>query len=289
MVTTLDDMKEPYRQIEIKIDFGLNAENQVVQKEIVDLVQYDSYSGLLVFDFYNKGIRIDLNGVQIGINFQLPSGETFTDIINDVRVLESRATYFIKSRILKEEGEVIGDVALFKGETQITSNVKFKFNVIKGISAENVIEDEDYPALQSLILQVQEVVDEARVWSEEFQIKDEVLNEQIQMAQQKVTDVSDNGKVLFDTQISMQDQEFDDLITEKNNAFDTKATEINNRFNELYNNIDGRFVTEEIEQKFQDKYNTLEQQYAQDYADIKSTANEIKTTCLKYRIVEEGE
>ena len=92
-------------------------------------------------------------------------------------------------------------------------------------------------------------MDEARVWSEEFQIKDEVLNEQIQMAQQKVTDVSDNGKVLFDTQISMQDQEFDDLITEKNNAFDTKATEINNRFNELYNNIDGRFVTEEIEQK----------------------------------------
>lgn len=287
--TTLDDMKEPYRQIEMRIDFGLNANNQVVQKEIPELVQYDSCSGLLVFDFYNKGIRVDLNGVAIGINFLLPSGLGIHDAITNIRILESRAMYFTPAGVLNEEGIVIGDVALYKDNVQITSSVKFKLNVIKGISTTEIVNDERYPILQQLMNQVQGIVDEARSWVGEFNERNEEMVMVIEEVEQRFGEVATTGGEQFITQLEMQDQEFDDMLTNKTATFDSKVQAIDTRFNQLYTDIDGRFNREDIDAKIREKYERLEEQYAQTYADTKATTTEIKSTCLKYRIVGEGE
>lgn len=310
-ITTFDDMQEPYRQIEMRIDFGRNASNQVVQKEIPELVQYDSHSGLLVFDFYNKGIRVDLSQVQIGINFLLPSGVGIHDAITSINVLEARATYSIPTDVLQETGTVIGDVALYKDKTQITSSVKFKLNVIKGISTSEIVDNENYPILQTLMNQVQSIVDEARNWGQEFQDRNEEINMIINNTEEQFNQVANDGREQFTTQLEMQDQQFDDMLNEKSESFtdraqaiDTHFTNLHNdidtNFTQLYRDIDDRFNQDNIDAKVIEKIEELEGEYADTFNEVKEVAegvrevaneveqvaNDLKATCLKYRIVE---
>lgn len=303
-VTTFDDMQEPYRQIPMRIDFGRNASNQVVQKEIPELVQYDSHSGLLVFDFYNKGTRVDLSQVQIGINFLLPSGVGIHDAITNVRVLEARAIYSIPADVLNEAGTVIGDVALYKNQTQITSNVKFELNVIKGISTSEIVDNENYPILQTLMNQVQAIVDDARHWGQEFQDRNEEINMIINNTEEQFNQVANDGREQFTTQLEMQDQQFDEMFNEKlenftdrAQAIDTHFTNLHNdidtNFTQLYRDIDDRFNQEDIEVKVVEKIEELEGEYANSLneakevvEEVRGMANEIRLTTLKYRIVE---
>ena len=303
-ITTFDDMQEPYRQIEMRIDFGRNASNQVVQKEIPELVQYDSHSGLLVFDFYNKGIRVDLSQVQIGINFLLPSGVGIHDAVTSVNVLEARATYSIPTDVLQETGTVIGDVALYKDKTQITSSVKFKLNVIKGISTSEIVDNENYPILQTLMNQVQAIVDDARHWGQEFQDRNEEINMIINNTEEQFNQVANDGREQFTTQLEMQDQQFDEMFNEKLESFadraqaiDTHFTNLHNgidtNFTQLYRDIDDRFNQEDIEVKVVEKIEELEGEYANSLneakevvEEVRGMANEIRLTTLKYRIVE---
>lgn len=303
-ITTFDDMQEPYRQIEMRIDFGRNASSQVVQKEIPELVQYDSHSGLLVFDFYNKGTRVDLSQVQIGINFLLPSGVGIHDAITNVRVLEARAIYSIPADVLNEAGMVIGDVALYKNQTQITSNVKFKLNVIKGISTSEIVDNENYPILQTLMNQVQTIVDDARHWGQEFQDRNEEINMIINNTEEQFNQVANDGREQFTTQLEIQDQQFDEMFNEKLESFtdraqaiDTHFTNLHNgidtNFTQLYRDIDDRFNQEDIEVKVVEKIEELEGEYANSLneakevvEEVRGMANEIRLTTLKYRIVE---
>ena len=254
-ITTFDDMQEPYRQIEMRIDFGRNASNQVVQKEIPELVQYDSHSGLLVFDFYNKGIRVDLSQVQIGINFLLPSGVGIHDAVTSVNVLEARATYSIPTDVLQETGTVIGDVALYKDKTQITSSVKFKLNVIKGISTSEIVDNENYPILQTLMNQVQAIVDDARHWGQEFQDRNEEINMIINNTEEQFNQVANDGREQFTTQLEMQDQQFDEMFNEKLESFADRAQAIDTHFTNLHNGIDTNFT--QLYRDIDDRVNML--------------------------------
>lgn len=270
------DKKDFYRQIHLKIDFGLNANQQVVQEEIPELVQHDNNSGLLVFDFYNNGRKVDLKDTHVLVSFQLPSGEGVYDEVTNIRPIESRAMYFTPMSVLSEVGTVHGNVALFKDSIQITSNVKFQLEVIKGISAEDVVDSDKYPILTTLINQVDTVVESARGWEQEFQNKYD-----------EIEDVVDTAREEFTTQQEMFEQEFGDNLDTQERHFNEKSNSIDTRFEQKYQEINALFNQSDINAMFQEKFESLEQDYAQDYTDMKQTVREVYNTTLKYRIIEE--
>lgn len=269
------DKKDFYRQIYLKVDFGLNSNNQIAQKEIPELVQYDNNSGLLVFDFHNNGRKLDLTDSRVIINFKLPSGDGVYDEVTNVRPLESRAMYFTPNAILCEQGTVEGDIALYKGDIQTTSPARFKFNVIQGIGTEGIVDNEKYPILQSLLKQVDEVVQEAREWEQEFQSKNEEMEQ-----------VIDSNREQFNTQQESFEQEFISNINSQNTHFNDKSNAIDIRFEQKYQEIDDMFHQEDVDRMFQEKFERLEEDYAQDYTDMKQTVREVYGSTLKYRIIE---
>lgn len=302
------DKKDLYRQIYLKVDFGLNGDNQIVQKEIPELVQYDNNSGLLVFDFYNNGRKIDLTGTRIVVNFLLPSGYGIHDEVTSIRIVESRAMYFTPYEVLYEEGEVIGDVALFRGDVQITSGAKFKYRVIKGISTEEIVDNERFPILQTLLNEVEGIAEEARLWGQEFQDTHEEMINTINTAREQFTTQQEIFEQEFDEQLTSQSSQFNTVYTQINNTFSTKSETLDRQFNEksqsldtLFNEkssaidtrfeqkwqtIDDMFHQEDVDAMFQEKFERLEQDFAQDYTDMKETVREVYGTTLKYRIVE---
>lgn len=269
------DNRELYNKMNFQIDFGLKQDKQIVQKELYELVQFDSNSGLLVFDFYNKERKIDLSGVRIIINFQFPSGRKVQDEVIIIRNLESRAMYFTPSGVLQEIGTVIGDVSLFKNTTQLTSPIRFKFNVIEGVDSQDIVDHSSYPILVSLINQVDTVIDKANLWDEKFSDKYTEVGNSINLANQQ-----------FIEQKQVFEQKFIDNIGLQNTTFDTKYNAIDTQFTQKYNEIDVVFNQTDINAMFQDKFVRLEQDYAQDYTDMKQTVKEIYGTTLRYRIVE---
>lgn len=302
------DKKDLYKQIHLKVDFGLNSSNQIVQKEIPELVQYDNNSGLLVFDFYNNGRKVDLTDTRVIVNFKLPSGDGVHDEVTNIRPIESRAMYFTPTGILCEEGIVTGDVALYKGDIQITSCAKFKFNVIEGVDTQGIVDNEKFPVLQSLLNQVDEVVQEARRWEQEFQGKYEEVEESINTAREQFTTQQEMFEQEFDEQMTNQQDLFstkynqidslfenksntlDNQFSEKSQSLDTlfndKSNAIDVRFEQKWQDIDNMFHQEDVDRMFEEKFERLEQDFAQDYTDMKQTVREVYSTTLKYRIVE---
>lgn len=302
------DKKDLYKQIHLKVDFGMNSDSQIVQKEIPELVQYDNNSGLLVFDFYNNGRKVDLTDTRVIVNFKLPSGDGVHDEVTNIRTIESRAMYFTPTGILYEEGIVTGDVALYKGDIQITSCAKFKFNVIEGVDTQGIVDNEKFPILQSLLNQVDEVVQEAREWEQEFQGKYEEVEESINTAREQFTTQQEMFEQEFDEQMTNQQDLFSTKYNQINSLFENKSNTLDNQFNEksqsldtLFNDksnaidvrfeqkwqdIDNMFHQEDVDRMFEEKFERLEQDFAQDYTDMKQTVREVYSTTLKYRIVE---
>ena len=302
------DKKDLYKQIHLKVDFGMNSDNQIVQKEIPELVQYDNNSGLLVFDFYNNGRKVDLTGARVIVNFKLPSGDGVHDEVTNIRPIESRAMYFTPTGVLHEKGIVTGDVALYKGDIQITSCAKFKFNVIEGVDTQGIVDNEKFPILQSLLNQVDEVVQEARQWGQEFQSKYEEVEESINTAREQFTTQQEMFDQEFDEQMTNQQNQFSTKYNQINSLFENKSNTLDNQFNEksqsldaLFNDksnaidvrfeqkwqdIDNMFHQEDVDRMFEEKFERLEQDFAQDYTDMKQTVREVYGTTLKYRIVE---
>ena len=258
------DKKDLYRQIYLKVDFGLNGDNQIVQKEIPELVQYDNNSGLLVFDFYNNGRKIDLTNTRVVVNFKLPSGDGFHDEVLNIHPNESRAMYFIPMGVLTEVGTVIGDIALYKDDAQITSSVKFQYKVIEGINTTSIVDNEKYPILLSLMNQVKELVDSSYQWEEDFHSKYNEIVQEIETAQSQFASQRETFNQDFNSHLDTQEQ----------------------RFNNKYQEIDAMFNQGDINAMFQEKFERLEQDFAQDYTDMKQTVREVYDTTLKYRIVE---
>lgn len=302
------DKKDLYKQIHLKVDFGMNSDNQIVQKEIPELVQYDNNSGLLVFDFYNNGRKVDLTDTRVIVNFKLPSGDGVHDEVTNIRPIESRAMYFTPTGVLYEEGIVTGDVALYKGDIQITSCAKFKFNVIEGVDTQGIVDNEKFPVLQSLLNQVDGIVQEAREWEQEFKSKYEEVEQSINTAREQFATQQEMFGQEFDEQMTNQQDQFstkysqisasfesksnalDSQFNEKSQSLDTlfndKSNAIDVRFEQKWQDIDNMFHQEDVDRMFEEKFERLEQDYAQDYTDMKQTVREVYNTTLKYRIVE---
>ena len=302
------DKKDLYKQIHLKVDFGMNSDNQIVQKEIPELVQYDNNSGLLVFDFYNNGRKVDLTDTRVIVNFKLPSGDGVHDEVTNIRPIESRAMYFTPTGILYEEGIVTGDVALYKGDIQITSCAKFKFNVIEGVDTQGIVDNEKFPVLQSLLNQVDGIVQEAREWEQEFQSKYEEVEQSINTAREQFATQQEMFGQEFDEQMTNQQDQFstkynqisslfenksnalDGQFNEKSQSLDTlfndKSNAIDVRFEQKWQDIDNMFHQEDVDRMFEEKFERLERDFAQDYTDMKQTVREVYSTTLKYRIVE---
>lgn len=291
------DKKDLYRQIYLKVDFGLNSDNQIVQKEIPELVQYDNNSGLLVFDFYNNGRKIDLANTRVVVNFKLPSGIGIHDEVTNIRPVESRAMYFTPMGVLYEEGIVTGDIALYRGDVQITSCAKFKYNVIKGITTEEIVDNERFPILQTLLTEVEEIAESARQWEQEFQNKYTEVESAITTAKEQFTTQQEMFDQEFDEQLTGQGTKFALAYNQINNTFNNKSetldrqfseksSAIDTRFEQKWQDIDNMFHQEDVDRMFEEKFERLEQDFAQDYTDMKQTVREVYSTTLKYRIVE---
>lgn len=302
------DKKDLYRQIYLKVDFGLNGDNQIVQKEVPELVQYDNNSGLLVFDFYNNGRKIDLANTRVVVNFKLPSGIGVHDEVTNIRPVESRAMYFTPMGVLYEEGIVTGDIALYRGDVQITSCAKFKYNVIKGIATEEIVDNERFPILQTLLTEVEEIAESARQWEQEFQNKYTEVESAITTAKEQFTTQQEIFDQEFDEQLTGQatkfalaynqinttfnnksetlDRQFNDKSQSLDTLFGEKSSAIDTRFEQKWQDIDNMFHQEDVDAMFQEKFERLEEDFAQDYTDMKETVREVYNTTLKYRIVE---
>ena len=253
----MSSKKDVYRQAHYRIDFGLNRADQVVQTETPELTQYDNNSGLFVFDFYNDGRRLKIDDCRIFVSFILPNGDKVSDEVEEIRTIESRALYYTPSGILTQQGLVHGNISLYKDGVQITSPVKFAFAVVESIDTSDFVEHDSYPMLTKLILKVDELVDNLEQW---------------------------DGK--FNANYDKHDLKFNQKYDSVTEEFNEKSQAIDVRFDDKWNEIDAMFHQGDIDAMFQEKFERLEQDFAQDYSDMKQTVREVYTTTLKYRYVD---
>lgn len=282
--------KNIYRKIHYRIDVGLNRANQVVQTEIPELSQFDNKSGLLVFDFYNEGRRVPLENTRILVNFLLPNGKAVADELTTINLLKSRASYVTPNGLLQVDGLVSGNITLYKEDSQITAPVKFNFMVVDAINTDDIVGHEGYPILMKLIADVDKAIDKVNQWDEHYQMN--YHNHDIKF-KQKYDSVSSE----FDTMTQNFTNRMDSKFNEVQSAFNNKSTTIDNQFNTQYNfitrrfdekyqEIDDAFHGADVDEMFAEKFEGLEEEYAETYADMKKTVREVYNTTLKYRYID---
>lgn len=271
-----------HRYAHFRIDFGLNEAQQEVQTEIPELVQYDNNSGMFVFDFFNLGRRVDTSGYTIVLNFLLPNNSLITRMVEPKNIQASRAVFYTPTSILTHAGMVEANITLFKEGINVTSPIRFKFLVQEGIESESISTSEDIPILQQLIGQVEEVKTSANEWQQT--LEGEYNTQKSRFDTLYRDEVGAFSQALVDKQ-----GEFDIAIGNNNKTFDSNLARQNREFNELKDQFDEAFNSFDMGGAFQEKFESLEQQYAHDYADMKQTVREIYTTTLTYRYVDEEE
>ena len=271
-----------HRYAHFRIDFGLNEAQQEVQTEIPELVQYDSNSGMFVFDFFNLGRRVDTTGYTIVLNFLLPNNSLITRMVEPKNIQASRAVFYTPTSILTHAGMVEANITLFKEGINVTSPIRFKFLVQEGIESESISTSEDIPILQQLIGQVEEVKTSANEWQQT--LEGEYNTQKNRFDTLYRDEVGAFSQALVDKQ-----GEFDRAIGANNKTFDSNLARQNSEFEDLKDQFDDAFNSFDMGGAFQEKFEGLEQQYAHDYADMKQTVKEIYTTTLTYRYVEDEE
>lgn len=269
-----------HRYAHFRIDFGLNEAQQDVQSEIPELVQYDNNSGMFVFDFFNLGRRVDTTNYTIVLNFLLPNGDLVTDLVTNKQA--SRAIYYTPSGILNQEGMVEGNVMLHKEGVNVTSPVRFKFFVQRGIETDAIVENDRYPILLQLMEQVEDIHNQAYEWESKLEAE---YNKQVQDFNQLYY----NLETGFDITLEEKVGEFDRALGASNTTFDHTMEQYNNEFQDLKNQFDTAFNSFDMGGAFEEKFQGLEAQYAKDYTDMKATVKEVYATTLTYRYVDENE
>lgn len=271
-----------YRYIHYRIDFGLNESKQDVQDELPELVQYDINSGEMVFDFFNLGRRVDITGFEVVLNFKLPSGKIVTDRILDKNKQVSRVKYYTRSTILAEDGIVEGNIALSKNGDKVTSPVRFQFRVLLGLDSSSSITEEEKSMFDELMEEVGE------------------LKQDLTSSKEELDTYTQQQKEQFDTMYATMNSEFTSSLQSKQAEYDVAvgnvnkvATEFETNYNELLTakeqEFDEAFNGFDMGGAFNEKFEKLEDTYAEDYADMKKTQKEIYVSTLTYRIVEDKE
>ena len=272
-----------HRYAHFRIDFGLNEAQQDVQSEVPELVQYDNESGMFVFDFFNLGRRVDTTGYTIVLNFLLPNGDLVTRMVEDKNKQASRAVFYTPSSILQNAGMVQGNVSLYNAEKiQVTSPVRFKFKVQEGIENEAGEDSTDVPILQQLISDVQALKNEVDQW-------DNKMEQEYDRQQSEFTSLHDEWSANYQASLTDKEETYDRFLGQNQADFAEQMEEQEEEFQGLVKQFDEAFSHFDMDGAFRQKFEKLEEEYADQYAETKKITHEIYTTTLTYRFVEDEE
>ena len=272
-----------HRYAHFRIDFGLNEAHQDVQSEIPELVQYDNESGMFVFDFFNLGRRVDTTGYTIVLNFLLPNGDLVTRMVEDKNKQASRAVFYTPSSILQNAGMVQGNVSLYNAEKiQVTSPVRFKFKVQEGIENELGEDSTDVPILQQLISDVQALKNEVQQW-------DNQMEQEYERQQSEFNSLHNQWSANYQASLTQKEEDYDRFLSQNQADFVDQMEEQEAEFQSLVDQFDAAFNGFDMGGAFEQKFENLEEEYAEQYAETKRVTHEIYTTTLTYRFVENEE
>ena len=270
-----------HRYAHFRIDFGLNEAQQDVQSEIPELVQYDSGSGMFVFDFFNLGRRVDTEGYTIVLNFLLPNGDLVTRMVEDKNKQASRAVFYTPSSILQNAGMVQGNVSLYNAEKiQVTSPVRFKFKVQEGIENEAGEDSTDVPILQQLISDVQALKNEVNEW-------DIKMQDEYEKQQSEFTSLYNKWDTNYQASLTENEGYYIEFLSQNQADFEKQLTDQETEFQGLVDQFNAAFSGFDMNGAFEKKFENLEEEYAEQYAETKRITHEIYTTTLTYRFVDE--
>ena len=270
-----------HRYAHFRIDFGLNEAQQDVQSEIPELVQYDNESGMFVFDFFNLGRRVDTTGYTIVLNFLLPNGDLVTRMVEDKNKQASRAVFYTPSSILQNAGMVQGNVSLYNAEKiQVTSPIRFKFKVQEGIENELGEDSTDVPILQQLISDVQALKNVVHQW-------DVQMEQEYNRQQSEFTSLHSTWNTSYQNSLTEKEADYDRFLGQNQADFANQMEDQETDFQGLVNQFNEAFSGFDMDGAFKQKFEKLEEEYAEQYAETKRVTNEIYTTTLTYRFVDE--
>ena len=272
-----------HRYAHFRIDFGLNEAQQDVQSEVPELVQYDNESGMFVFDFFNLGRRVDTEGYTIVLNFLLPNGDLVTRMVEDKNKQASRAVFYTPSSILQNAGMVQGNVSLYNAKKiQVTSPVRFKFKVQEGIENETGEDSTDVPILQQLISDVQALKNEVQQW-------DTQMEQEYDRQQSEFNSLHSQWNTNYQASLTEKEGDYDRFLGQNQADFEDQMKEQEAEFQSLVDQFDEAFNGFDMGGAFEQKFENLEEEYAEQYAETKRITHEIYTTTLTYRFVEDEE
>ena len=272
-----------HRYAHFRIDFGLNEAQQDVQSEVPELVQYDNESGMFVFDFFNLGRRVDTTGYTIVLNFLLPNGDLVTRMVEDRNKQASRAVFYTPSSILQNAGMVQGNVSLYNAEKiQVTSPVRFKFKVQEGIENEAGEDSTDVPILQQLISDVQALKNEVQQW-------DSQMEQEYERQQSEFNSLHNQWSANYQASLTQKEEDYDRFLSQNQADFAEQLADQETEFQGLVDQFDAAFNGFDMGGAFEQKFENLEEEYAEQYAETKRITHEIYTTTLTYRFVEDEE
>ena len=272
-----------HRYAHFRIDFGLNEAQQDVQSEVPELVQYDNESGMFVFDFFNLGRRVDTEGYTIVLNFLLPNGDLVTRMVEDKNKQASRAVFYTPSSILQNAGMVQGNVSLYNAEKiQVTSPVRFKFKVQEGIENEAGEDSTDVPILQQLISDVQALKNEVDQW-------DTKMQNEYERQQSEFNSLHNQWSANYQASLTQKEEDYDRFLSQNQADFADQLADQETEFQGLVDQFDAAFNGFDMGGAFEQKFENLEEEYAEQYAETKRITHEIYTTTLTYRFVEDEE
>ena len=272
-----------HRYAHFRIDFGLNEAQQDVQSEVPELVQYDNESGMFVFDFFNLGRRVDTTGYTIVLNFLLPNGDLVTRMVEDKNKQASRAVFYTPSSILQNAGMVQGNVSLYNAEKiQVTSPVRFKFKVQEGIENEAGEDSTDVPILQQLISDVQALKNEVQQW-------DSQMEQEYERQQSEFNSLHNQWSANYQASLTQKEEDYDRFLSQNQADFAEQLADQETEFQGLVDQFDTAFNGFDMGGAFEQKFENLEEEYAEQYAETKRITHEIYTTTLTYRFVEDEE
>lgn len=272
-----------HRYAHFRIDFGLNEAHQDVQSEIPELVQYDNESGMFVFDFFNLGRRVDTTGYTIVLNFLLPNGDLVTRMVEEKNKQASRAVFYTPSSILLNAGMVQGNVSLYNAEKiQVTSPIRFKFKVQEGIENEAGEDSTDVPILQQLISDVQALKNEVQQW-------DNQMEQEYERQQSEFNSLHNQWSANYQASLTQKEEDYDRFLSQNQADFVDQMEEQEAEFQSLVDQFDAAFNGFDMGGAFEQKFENLEEEYAEQYAETKRVTHEIYTTTLTYRFVENEE
>lgn len=270
-----------HRYAHFRIDFGLNEAQQDVQSEIPELVQYDNESGMFVFDFFNLGRRVDTTEYTIVLNFLLPNGDLVTRMVEEKNKQASRAVFYTPSSILLNAGMVQGNVSLYNAEKiQVTSPVRFKFKVQEGIENEAGEGNTDIPILQQLIGEVQTLKNEVTQW-------DTQMEEEYKKQQSDFTSLHSQWNTNYQNSLTEKKGDYDKFLGQNQADFEKQLTDQETEFQGLVDQFNKAFNGFDMGGAFEQKFENLEEEYAEQYSETKRITHEIYTTTLTYRFVED--